>query len=288
MFKIREYPSIYVLAAVVLVTLTSVKFGSLTVFCDRPPNGLSDTSGIIISEDIKLAYPCIYKLLQAIIATNDSAKLVEGLSVFSGPNNGRLYFMDKELQKDRGAETQPGPSIDSDQEFADTIFLNSDFFNQASRDYLVSVIDHECYHVWFNWSHYCYNKNLHGVDSIFLKKHFTDSTWKMISSGLIFLHDRDHQLMSKAYITKMQQFIFLFTNPASAQQLRDSIARSFAWGGLHGTPTWKTLGADTCFMQSVDGFARSMTTVADKSQFKEGECVNDKSFFDRLALRSCQ
>jgi hypothetical protein len=286
MLKFRIF-TLIILAFLLPVVLTSLKPRSLNRSDDIGEDPRSDTSQIIISKHIRRKYPCLYNLLQEMIAKNDSVKLIDGLNIFNGTHKNRLYIEDKVMSLEKGGETTEGPIDDKLGIFTSTITLNSHYFKKASRDYLVSVVTHEFGHVYLHWSFFCFLNHVQNVDTTYLKKHFAHR-WNFVASGDIFCNENDHELMAEQYVAEMRQFILLFTNHQTRSSLQDSIALSFAFGGLHGTGKWREQGEKRCFMESVDGWARNMVDAVDTSRFIDGECQTSKPFLDSLHLISCQ
>lgn len=125
--------------------------------------------------------------------------------------------------------------------FHDTIFINPDFVNSASKEYMVSILYHEAIHAYMN-----YNINLflnHVIDSNKLKEMFP-IYWATIAPGSA--DQAHHEQMASSYVNTIKELIKPFYNPIAPLITKERGIRSLAWGGLTKTSPWKSLGSDTC------------------------------------------
>lgn len=240
-----------------------------------------DRSSIAIDLNITNTFPCVNNLLSDLISNKKGFFQDPGLGAFFSSGALRLVLSEKELTPDIGGRSVHA-GINGDGLFRDTLFLNSYYFSKASREYVVAVVVHESIHAFLTWCYLSYSEGLNGVDTLFLQKHFPKH-WEWLTDTSLS-EQRQHILMSENFLDIIAQNVYLYTSPKSTASLRDSVARSLAWGGLNSTPAWRALQVDTCYLHEVDIWARRVD-LGGKAYVDYPHCYRtDSTFFDHLNL----
>lgn len=268
------------------VSYTAILPSGKEVQKEVPTNQIDGSPCSIIAGSIKDSFPCVYTFLQDTLNNTGIFKL-QDLEFAWKPGRDTLVFVDKDMPSDLAGLTSNGYL--SEGRFRDTIFISRKYLREASKEYLASVIIHECVHAFINWCLLSYSEKQNGVNNKFLRSRFP-SHWKWLTQGPPFISaDSQHILMTENYMERMSKSIYKYTNPGSTELLRTNLSWSLAWGGLYETPQWKRSDLDTCIIHSVNGWARNMYGTGE-TVFVYGSCNTvQKKQLDTLGLRlPCQ
>ena len=135
--------------------------------------------GVKVDWMIKDSFPCIDELLRELIT--DKAGMFHDSDFYDcfAASTARVFITYRSRGVDTGAVTHHG-GFKADRHYYDTIYLNRALFPRSSREYLAAIVIHEFIHIYITFCYTCYgNGNVHGIDSIYLKKHFP-LDWKLL------------------------------------------------------------------------------------------------------------
>jgi hypothetical protein len=207
---------------------------------------------IIVDSSITDNYPCLDTLIKGMINPNKTAQKFLH-DVFGADTKMNLTFaVDTSLtENDDPGYTLPSSglmsSIPGGTIFHDTIYLNDFFIENASKEFIVSVIYHEAIHAYIDYYYNLYEEGY--IDSTEFKIKFP-LFWSQysgvtdVSSGLYAL--AQHQQMAASYRDSLENLIVPYYNPSASVFFRKKGLSALAWGGLRNTLAWNELGSDTC------------------------------------------
>jgi hypothetical protein len=270
-----------------------------TVVCDpgwtptssggtNPPYDPNNAASIIIDSSISNNYPCLTNLLQTIPNINKEAQLLLD-STFNVSSYVNLTFA---IDPNLGINNNPALTYPTSVQtiyaggvsyFNDTIFINPYYVNNATKEFMVSVIYHEAIHAYINYQFYRYSVG-EIADSNIIKSQFP-IFWNQLSNtyaltGSIFPLEH-HEQMAQSYVNTIKNLVLPFYNPIASQALKDRVTSSLAWGGLRQTTTWRLPGKDTCQINSdlLTASRANQTTV-----YSSGSCPQTVSDITMLKL----
>jgi hypothetical protein len=212
-----------------------------------------DTLRIKIDPKLKVSYPCVYSLLQEMIADTQGLFQRSVFVAFFSYHGTRLFITEKAMDTSIGAQTACHGL--SNGYINDTISLNRLFFAaNGSKEYLASLVIHEAVHAYINWCKVLFVAKEPGVDSSYLQARFP-LTWDSLITGNL-TEKKQHMIMSEDCIDTMIAIMKRYTNDIGRPK-KALLAKSLAWGGLYSTPKWKNLSKD-CRLFIMEFLARHM------------------------------
>jgi hypothetical protein len=241
------------------------------------------SSGILaIDDQIRDSFPCVYDLLQQMIADKKGLFQDPEFQIFFSATKTKLIISAKQLSPELGGKSDSASFRGAN--FRDTIFLNTDFFPIASREYVASVVIHESMHAFITWCLLSEFYHVNGMDTNVLKKYFPiDWQWLTLKPRKLTAK-KQHILMSENFLTVMEHDLSFYTNPAESPELRDSIVQSLTYGGLAGTAVWNIPKTEACYLHAVDVWARHLTDDSALKAQSRGCKPVDKTFLPHLHL----
>jgi hypothetical protein len=155
----------------------------------------------------------------------------------------------------------PSDTLTEPIDFKATIFLNPAVLRTATKEYIAATLIHEAVHSYieFKWWQYRYGN----IDSTTFKSLFPIVYLRMMpNSNLFYLPsaNEQHNAMAESYFTTMASALYAIHNDSMTIQMKDSIYKALAWGGLHTTNAWRGFYTDTCKIKAINAAARDTTS----------------------------
>ena len=141
-------------------------------------------------------------------------------------------------------------------DFYATIRLNPWVLKNSTKEYIALTIIHEAFHAYIDYKYYQYTKHI--IDSSTFKALFP-LYWppRQIATGVYAIPNPtlQHNVMATSLIQAMCSPLYALTNNQMSVAMKDSIYRSFAWGGLGESNIWRTK-PDTCDIKAINSIGR--------------------------------
>lgn len=222
-----------------------------------------DTIGY--SSSLQSEYPCMYDLIHDSMPNSNYISQLAGSNVFLDSSYFHLTFDTSTTytqEGEAGAHTiSTNVAVDNNgySHFYAVIKFNGWYLRNATKEWKVSRIIHECMHAVFGlrWQQYLawlQNHNV-GVDSFYIKSKFP-IYWKYINNQTVSLsEEQDHEIMGSDYFSYFSSIASQFYNPSAPSNIRDTVLKALGYGGLKGTTVWyllPNLGIDTCKYRNIN------------------------------------
>lgn len=228
-------------------------------------------------------FQCCNDLIQELISDKNGFFRHPMFKPFFTSAHTRLFFSERRFSKDTGAISFK-MSIDSNDNFKDTIFLNSIYFQKGSKEYMISVIFHESLHAYITWSCLSFTNELNGVDAKYLIQHFPIH-WERLTKKKYPSNADEHVLMTENFIQVMDRSNYQYTNLRLSAPLRQEIAESLTWGGLYETPEWKKQALKSCRMHNIEIWSRNLDATNSAAVGFEHCDTTNFAFFQSLQFQ---
>ena len=222
-----------------------------------------DTIGY--SNSLQSMYPCAYYLIHDSLPNVNYLAQLAGTNVFEDSTYMHLTFDTSTTFTtaiDAAGETNASPNIYIDDNgfthFRATIKLNGWYLRNATKEYKIKVIVHECMHAIFTlrWGQYLRWLNFQqgNIDSFFIKQHFPIHWYYITQQNVPLTELQDHEIMATDYVNFFTSIVGQFYNPSAPSAIKDTVLKAMGYGGLDKTTAWKLLpsmGIDTCKYKNI-------------------------------------
>ncbi|MBS1662292.1 MAG: hypothetical protein JST68_14705 [Bacteroidetes bacterium] len=273
---------------ILLILLFSFAIGAFSgnkrVRFDVSNTQVYDTSGIRVNPKIR-DFKCYNDLIQELLLDKNGLFQHPMFRDFFTSVNTQLIFSEGRFPMTKGGISGRYAKLDdSSGIFSDTIYLNDSIFLKASREYLVSVVLHECLHDYITWVYFSFSRGQNRIDSEYLIKHFPVG-WEQLT-GIRPSNAIEHDLIADNFIEIFAGCFYPYTDTRSGSDLRKRIAKSLAWGGLFETKKWKEMTNDSsCYIHHVDVWSRNLDGAENTADTIEGCKREGISFLRALHLQ---
>jgi hypothetical protein len=213
---------------------------------------------VIVEDGLESTYPCWANIIKDSLNNANWIAQMAGHNVFSEQLFAHITFdtsTDYTTRLHNPANTTFDSSAYYDASghyhFTAKVELNGWYLRNASKEWNISTIVHECMHAVFvmRWAQYqtWLNSGIGNIDSNYIKQKFPIHWYYMVGQQPSEI--QQHVIMANDYMDVWMNIGRQFYNPSAPAAIRDSVLMAWGRQALVQTSYWKMLpglGIDTC------------------------------------------